>query len=171
MTQPPTEKEAAASPRRLLFLDRAVQLLGTFSGLLVAAMMFLTFFDVTGRKFLNSPIFGSFELTEVLMGLVIFAGLPLATLRKENIAVSLLTDALAPPQRRIQGLFMHVLGAVVTGVMAWRMWAFGERLVRVGETTLELQISKGLIAQTMAVLLAVTSAVFVLQFLRDLSRH
>ncbi len=170
MTEPSTENETAASPRRFPFLDRLVGLLGSLAGLFVAAMMFLTFFDVTGRKFFNSPIFGSFELTELLMGLVIFAGLPLATLRKENIAVTLLTDVLTAPQRRIQSLLMHLLGAVVTAVMAWRMGAFGARLARAGETTLELQISKGLIAQSMAGLLAVTSLVFLLLFLRELRR-
>ena len=50
--------------------------------------------------------------------------------------------------------------------MGWRMWLFGERLIRVGETTLELQLSKGLIAQAMAALLWVTAAVFLVQAAR-----
>ena len=58
-------------------------------GLLAAgalfAIMALTFFDVGGRKILSDSIPGSLELTELLMVVVIFAALPLVSLRGEHI--------------------------------------------------------------------------------------
>lgn len=166
MTPPHAGEDAATSRWRRLLLAGPFHLLGIAAGLMVAAMMFLTFADVVGRFVFDSPIFGAFEVTEMLMGLVIFAGLPLATAARENIAVTLLTDALSPRLVRVQTFVMDLIGGLFAALMGWRMWLFGERLSRVGETTLELQLSKGVIAQIMATLLAITALVFLVQATR-----
>ena len=49
------------------------------------AIMWLTLVDVTGRKLLSASVPGSLELTELLMVVVIFAGLPLVSLRGEHV--------------------------------------------------------------------------------------
>ena len=49
------------------------------------AIMWLTLVDVTGRKLLSASLPGSLELTELLMVVVIFAGLPLVSLRGEHV--------------------------------------------------------------------------------------
>ena len=41
------------------------------------AMMALTFVDVIGRYVVNSPLLGAYELTEVLLALVVFGAVPL----------------------------------------------------------------------------------------------
>ena len=57
----------------------ATRLLGLGAAVLLFAMMVLTFVDVWGRYFFNSPVPGGFEVTELMMAALIFAGLPLAT--------------------------------------------------------------------------------------------
>jgi len=42
-------------------------------------MMVLTFVDVVGRYLLNRPLRGAFELTELGLVVLIFAGLPLVS--------------------------------------------------------------------------------------------
>ena len=64
-------------------LGRAGRILEAIGGAMILAMMVVTAIDVAGRYFLNRPIGGAFEVTEILMGLVIFAGMPLATARRE----------------------------------------------------------------------------------------
>ena len=44
---------------------------------MIFVMMVVTTIDVIGRDVFNLPLFGAFEMTEILMGLVIFAGMPL----------------------------------------------------------------------------------------------
>jgi TRAP-type C4-dicarboxylate transport system permease small subunit len=58
---------------------------GSVAALALFAIMALTFFDVGGRKLLSNSITGSLELTELLMVAVIFAGLPLVSLKGEHI--------------------------------------------------------------------------------------
>jgi len=53
-------------------LKKVLEILcGALAGLALFAIMLLTFFDVSGRKFLSHSITGSLELTELLMVVVI----------------------------------------------------------------------------------------------------
>ena len=69
---------------------------GILSAAALFAIMALTFADVTGRKLLDHSIPGSLEMTELLMVIVIFAALPLVSLRGEHVLFDSL-DAYLPP--------------------------------------------------------------------------
>lgn len=134
--------------------------LNVASGVMVAAMMFITTVDVAGRYLFDRPLYAAFEVTEILMGMVIFAALPLATAARENIEISILTERLPAGVRQWQARVMEVACGVICLVMSWRIWASGERFWRTGDRTLELQVSIGLLAQIMACLLALTGIAF-----------
>ena len=93
------------------------KLLETVCGLLAAAALFaimtLTFFDVGGRKLLSNSITGSLELTELLMVVVIFAALPLVSLRGEHVVFDSLDHYLPQPVRRGQRAVVHLLSAAL----------------------------------------------------------
>jgi TRAP-type C4-dicarboxylate transport system permease small subunit len=62
------------------------------NGLLVlnlAFMVALTFVDVLGRRLFNTPVFGANDLTEHLMAIIIFSGLPVLTARRAHLSVDL----------------------------------------------------------------------------------
>jgi len=102
---------------------RIVRLLfGVATGSLLAAMTLLTTVDVAGRYLFNRPLRGAFELTEVLMAALIFAALPLVTLRSEHIAVDLLDAWLGPKARRLQRSVIQLACAAVATVLAWVMF-------------------------------------------------
>jgi hypothetical protein len=66
--------------------------LGYVAAAALFAMMIVTFADVVGRKlFVSIP--GSLEVTELLMLVVIFVGLPLASLKGEHVFFDLLTSS------------------------------------------------------------------------------
>ena len=48
------------------------------SGLILLLLSVLTFCDVFGRRFLNSPVTGTIELVEIGMALVAFLAMPRA---------------------------------------------------------------------------------------------
>ncbi|MEM8551245.1 MAG: TRAP transporter small permease [Pseudomonadota bacterium] len=132
-------------------------ILAVVAGLMAAVMMASTTMDVAGRYFFNSPLFGAFEVTEITMGLIVFAALPLAVVRREMIVVSVISDHYPAILRRIVEGVGLLIGAGLFGFMAWRLWVYGERLWRFGEVTLELRVPKGLIVQAMSVLAAVAA--------------
>jgi len=90
---------------------------------MLMALMALTFADVIGRYLFNSPIPGTAELTELGMGILIFAGLPLVTASRGQIRVSLF-DRLIPASLLplLDGL-IALFSTVVLGVFAWRIGA------------------------------------------------
>jgi TRAP-type C4-dicarboxylate transport system permease small subunit len=87
----------------------------------VFAMMALTFVDVVGRYFLNAPVSGSAEATELMLAVIVFAGLPLAAAAREHIQIDLLEHMLSDRARRIQARFGFSVAAVVTAFVAWRL--------------------------------------------------
>jgi TRAP-type C4-dicarboxylate transport system permease small subunit len=117
--------------------------------------------DVIGRDFLNVPLFGAFEMTEILMGLVIFAGMPLTTAAREHITVNFLESSLSYRTRCVQAALGDVLCAGVAAVMAWRICARGLGLIEAHETTMMLGVGRGYIAIAMSVLMAAAALVFV----------
>jgi len=64
----------------------------------LAAMMLLTFVDVAGRA-CNRPIVGAVEVTELLMGSLIFLGIGYTTFHRGHIRVDVVIPCLP---RRIQ---------------------------------------------------------------------
>lgn len=144
------------------FLDGLFRLFVWLSGGIAAAVMALTFVGVIMRYVFRSPLSGGFELIEIGMGLIVFTALPFLIRGPGNIRVTVLFDKFAAPVQRIMNVISHLIGAALSGFMAWRVWLQGDRMLRYGEVTMELRIPKGLIAEAMAALLALAVVAFLL---------
>ena len=59
-------------------------LLGSATALILACIMLITCVDVAGRYVFSQPVPGALEATEIMMGALIFASLPLVTLRQQH---------------------------------------------------------------------------------------
>jgi TRAP-type C4-dicarboxylate transport system permease small subunit len=139
--------------------------LGGIAAVLLFAMMVLTCADVIGRYFFNQPIFGAFELTEMMLAALIFAGLPLVTLRNEHVTVDVF-DALTPDWLfRLQHILACAVGFVATGYLAWRLWLRALTMDASGQTTGQLKFKLAYLTYTMSLLMAFTAlALIVLVF-------
>ena len=94
---------------------------------LLSAMVALTFTDVVGRRLLNMPVFGANDITEHLMALIIFCGLPLLTAKRGHLSIDLLDHWLLRPKWRAWHKAVDFLIAAVLGLIAWEYFlAIGE---------------------------------------------
>jgi TRAP-type C4-dicarboxylate transport system permease small subunit len=134
---------------------------GLLSGGALFAIMALTFFDVGGRKLLENSIPGSLELTELLMVVVIFAALPLVSLRGEHVLFDSLDSYLPPRVLRLQKAVIDLLIAVALLALAVLMWKTGSEFALSGETTAQLKIPKAPFIYGMAVLCGLAGLVHV----------
>lgn len=145
-------------------LDR---LLRWSTGLLAAvalfAIMWLTFVDVMGRKFLSHSVPGGLEMTEILMVVVIFGALSLVSARGEHVVFDSFDDRIPPWLHRIRLRLVHLVCAATFGMMAWLLTVRAERFEEYGEMTVHLQLPIAPVAWLMAVLLALTALVHLLQ--------
>lgn len=151
------------------------KLLATLCGLLAAcalfAIMALTLVDVSGRKLLSESVPGSLELTELLMVMVIFAGLPLVSLHGEHVVFDSLDRWLPPAVRRAQQAAVDALCLAALAGLAWLMWTKGSQMVEYGDTTAQLKLPLGPFVYLMSVLCAVTALVHGLLLLRPVRHH
>lgn len=156
--EPPANPERTGGPMHLS--DRLVEpVLGVVAAVILFALMLLTCVDVVGRYFLSMPIYGGFELTETMLACLIFAGLPLVTLRQEHVTVDVL-DALTPGWLvRVQHVVASLIGAVACGYLGWRLWIRGGNMLAAGETTAQLKIKLGYLALAMGVLMVLTAII------------
>ena len=129
---------------------------GAATGVMLAAITGLTTVDVVGRYLFNRPVRGAFELTEVLMALLIFAALPLVSLRQEHVAVDLLDSSWPPPVRRALLAAIQLASAIILGVLGWVMMGQARQaaLDRLFTDTLRIPLSPVLWFGAAAIIIA-----------------
>jgi TRAP-type C4-dicarboxylate transport system permease small subunit len=125
---------------------------GVLSALALFGIMALTFFDVLGRKLADNSIPGSLEVTELLMVVVIFASLPLVSLRGEHVLFDSMDAYLPEKVLRVQKAVIHLVLAVLLIALAFLMWRTAGEFAVSGETTAQLRISKAPFIYGMAVM-------------------
>jgi TRAP-type transport system small permease protein len=141
-------------------------LCGLMAGTALFGIMALTFFDVGGRKLLSHSITGSLELTELLMVVVIFAALPLVSLRGEHVVFDSLDHYLPQSAQTVQRVLVQGLcGAALLG-LGYLMWQTGGNFVESGETTAQLAIPKAPFIYGMSVLCVITGLVHLAYMIR-----
>ncbi len=145
-------------------------LLSRLCGLLAASALFaimaLTLADVAGRKLMAASVPGSLELTELLMVVVIFAGLPLVSLQGEHVVFDSLDPWLPPALRRVQQIVVDGLCVAALGGIAWLMWAKAGQMAGYGDITAQLKLPLAPFVRTMSLLCAATALVHAMLVLR-----
>ena len=138
------------------WLDRV---LGAAAAVLLFGLMMLTTADVIGRYIFNWPLRGAFEITELLMLALIFAGLPLASRSDEHVTLDFIDMLLGTRGRRLlRRLIDLVCGVIILG-LAWRVWVKAGKIAAYGDTTEVLRIPVGPFVYFMAAMVAITGVV------------
>jgi len=146
-------------------------LCGSLAALALFGIMILTLIDVTGRKAVSQSVPGSLEMTELLLVVVIFAGMPLVSLAGEHVVFDSLDPWLNPGVRRVQGLWVDACCAIGLFGIAWVMWTMASQMAGYGETTAQLKLPKAPFVYGMSVLCAVTALVHGLLMLTPVAHH
>src|ERR1700745_1222094 len=91
--------------------------LGAAAAVLLFSLMVLTTADVIGRYIFNWPIRGAFEITELLLLALIFAGLPLASRADEHVTLDFIDMLFGPAGRLLLRRLSHlVCGLLMLGL-------------------------------------------------------
>jgi TRAP-type C4-dicarboxylate transport system permease small subunit len=124
-------------------------------------MMLLTFADVVARYLLNWPIRGAFEITELTLLVLIFAGLPLVSHADEHVTMDFI-DRILPARWRLPWIrVMHAICAAIMFFLAWQVWIKATRISSYADTTDVLRITIGPFVYFMAMMIALTGLVHV----------
>jgi tripartite ATP-independent transporter DctM subunit len=98
-------------------IEQASTVVHYIGGVILAAMMLITAFDVIGRFVFNHPIKGAMELSEIMLVLIVFFGVAYTALQKEHVRVELLLMFLKPKIRLLFNVFSDLISiALILGI-------------------------------------------------------
>jgi TRAP-type C4-dicarboxylate transport system permease small subunit len=145
-----------ARPEPIVAGDRLTRFagytLGTVAAVTLFAMMALTFADVWGRYLLRQPVFGGYEVTEFMMGVLIFTALPMLCAQEGHVTIDLLDHIVPKAWLRWQRFLVNLVSGIVLAVMAWRVSLLSEQLAANHEVTMTLKIPHAPFALVFAIM-------------------
>ena len=102
----------------------------TFAGVMLASVMMVCVVDVVGRYLFKRPVPGATEITEILMALLVYIGLPVVSQRNAHISVDMFGSLLPKSAAPARDFLVRLLCAGIMGVIAWRLWHYAGQLTR-----------------------------------------
>lgn len=132
------------------------------AGMTLFALMLLTCADVIGRYFFNNSINGATELTELAIAIMIFAEMPVITLKGGHVVVDILDRLLG--HRLIQAftLLSYFLISFAFYALAERMLVQAGRALRREVVTEFLALPVGYIIEYIAMMSYLTAGILIL---------
>jgi TRAP-type C4-dicarboxylate transport system permease small subunit len=121
-------------------------------------MMTLTFVDVVARYVFNRPLRGAFEVTELLLLVLIFGGLPLVSHADEHVTMDFI-DRLLGRHRSLWQRAIQALCAAIMFLLTWLAWLKADRIAAYGDATDVLRIVYGPFVYFMAVMIALAGLI------------
>ena len=138
------------------WLDRT---LGAAAAVLLSGLMVITTIDVIGRYIFNFPLRGAFEITELLLLALIFAGLPLVSRADEHVTLDFIDGLFGRRGRRLLRRGVDVVCGLLILGLAWRVFVKAGKIAGYGDTTDVLRIPVGPFVYFMALMVAITAVV------------
>jgi TRAP-type C4-dicarboxylate transport system permease small subunit len=148
---PPPVVDASGKPR-------ADALLGIAASAILLLMMLLTVVDVVARYVFNRPVRGAFEVTELMLVVLIFAGLPLVSFSEEHAVMDFIDRVTGPRGRRWLRRAVEAASAAFMFLLTWLTWLKADRIAAYRDATDVLRILYGPFVYFMAITLALAGA-------------
>ena len=120
-------------------------------------LVLITVIDVLGRYLLSLPLPGTTEITEIILGILIYIGLPYITRDEEHVTVSLFSNYFNNSIIKIQKIVVNFIVSIILFIIARQLYLHGLDLNLYNEITTFLEIPKAPIAYMMASLSMIAS--------------
>ena len=133
--------------------------LGLAASALLLCLMCITFVDVVARYLFNFPLRGGFEVTELMLLVLIFAGLPLVSHADEHVTMDFIDRMLPPRAVMLVVRAAHALCAAVMFFLTWQVCVKAATISGYGDTTDVLKILVGPFVYFMAAMILLTGVV------------
>lgn len=141
-----------------LWERRADAVLGVAASAILFCMMTLTFVDVVARYVFNRPLRGAFEVTELLLVVLIFGGLPLVSHADEHVTMDFI-DKLLGRWRDLWQRVVQAASAAIMFLLTWLIWLKADRIQAYGDATDVLRIAYGPFVYFMALMIALSGMI------------
>lgn len=138
-------------------IHAAARFLTRVAAVFLLAMVAINIADVGLRSGLNAPIFGTYEIVELMLAAVAFLAIPEAFLRGEHITIELIDQVVS---ERVSD-WLRVIGTlaalVFVALLAYHMVQPALDYIQLNEVTVDLQLP--LIWKAVLILLGVAASI------------
>jgi TRAP-type C4-dicarboxylate transport system permease small subunit len=147
--------------------ERRVEvLLGIAASAILMGMMLLTFVDVVARYVFSRPLRGAFEVTELMLLVLIFAGLPLVSFTDEHAVMDFVDRVLSPRGLALMQRLVQAVSAAFMFLLGWLTWLKADRIWAYRDSTDVLRIVYGPFVYFMALTLFLAGVIHLYKVVR-----
>ena len=114
--------------------------LNILSSALMVILMLMTVTDVVLRKWFGLPFSGSYELTMLMLSLIVLFGFGYANDFKEHVVIDMFYEKMPYGMKKFCSVLTIVLSLAITAVLTFVVFRQGIRLMASGGTTFSLRI-------------------------------
>lgn len=138
------------------------------SAVVLFALMVMTCIDVFGREVLRAPLDGATELTQIMLGVIVFAVLPIVSFREDHITVDLLDRWFPKRLAHPRQVLLNLIAGGIMAAVCWRVWIIGRDQADVGDTTEFLAIPLGPVSYFIAIMSGITAVALIANAIRHI---
>ena len=110
------------------------------SAVLLLVLLLLTVSDVFLRYVFNSPIRGSYELTEIIVPLMVFLASAHAHDSGDHVVVDIIYEKMPFIAKWVTSMIGHLVYLGLIALMCWRLFVYSNSLREVNAWTSQLEI-------------------------------
>ena len=110
------------------------------SGIILFLLAVLTFCDVFGRRFLNSPVTGTIELVEIGMALVAFLAMPRAFFLNANVSADFINNLNLGIFKTYLIILKFILMTSIMSLMAYSTTLTSYKFMKNQRVTIDLDL-------------------------------
>ena len=148
---------------------RLTLVMGVLGGAALMALMLVTVVDVVGRNVIDVTVIGAYELSELAVGLIVAAGLPLVALRSDHVHIDMVLPLLKGWLRSLQQPVALFATALAEGIVAWQVWVQAELATDTQRTTSMLHLPVSPVLYITAILFGVSALLTTVHALRKIA--
>tara|TARA_Y100000590_G_scaffold252833_1_gene283994 strand:- start:1182 stop:1673 length:492 start_codon:yes stop_codon:yes gene_type:complete len=121
-------------------IDKIFDYSAIASGLILFLLSVLTFCDVFGRRFFNSPVTGTIELVEIGMALVAFLAMPRAFFLNANVSADFINNINLGKFKTYLIIFKFSLMLIIMSLMAYASTLTSFKFMDNQRVTIDLEL-------------------------------
>lgn len=120
--------------------DRINQVIGTCGIVVIIALTLMTVADIIMRRFFSMPFSFSFEVTQLMLVVIVFCSIPYSTNKMRHVSIEVLVNTFPEKLNRRMAIFGDFFCVAVLAAICWQCIDKGFRSYNIGTMTGELEI-------------------------------
>lgn len=114
--------------------------IGAIGIVAMLALTSITVVDIVMRRFFSAPLAFSYEVTQLLVVVIVFCSIPYATSMTRHVSIEVLTDRFPPRYRHLIRTTGDLFCTVVLALIGWQAFSKGMYEHTIGTITGEMEI-------------------------------